>query len=295
MDTEAIIIAGGECDTNLLRLIEHCSKQGVPVIPLLFGETKSPSFKWDIQEQTLELNGQTLRPYSIFTRFDIFNQMRDGRSESNARATAWYSAIMGYCLAMPTVKCLNSKASNLVGNKPAILTLAKQHGLQVPRTWVSNNSDFIGGLQPTGAYIAKPVEGGDYCRTLDSAIGETHSKKQTFAKPAIVQQVLIQPEVRIYRIGDQSMAFNMKSDSLDYRVAQDAEVTVAHEDFKEETQALFSLMDSLQMNFGAADFKTDQATGKLSFLEVNSSPMFAHFDYVAGGQLSAMILNFLKP
>jgi hypothetical protein len=47
------------------------------------------------------------------------------------------------------------------------------------------------------------------------------------------------------------------------------------------------------MDFGAADFKTDPDTRQLLFLELNSSPMFARFDQVSGGQLCAAIIHEL--
>jgi len=53
------------------------------------------------------------------------------------------------------------------------------------------------------------------------------------------------------------------------------------------------LMTVLGLDFGAADFKTDPADRALVFLELNTSPMFARFDYTAGGQLTAAILEEL--
>ncbi len=48
-------------------------------------------------------------------------------------------------------------------------------------------------------------------------------------------------------------------------------------------------MAELQMDYGAADFKTDPETGELVFLELNSSPMFARFDLEINGQLSRAV------
>ena len=56
---------------------------------------------------------------------------------------------------------------------------------------------------------------------------------------------------------------------------------------------LRKLMSWLGTDFGAADFKTDPDTGQLLFLELNSSPMFARFDQVSGGQLCAAIIHEL--
>ena len=52
-------------------------------------------------------------------------------------------------------------------------------------------------------------------------------------------------------------------------------------------------MSALHMDFGAADFKTDPESGALTFLELNTSPMFARFDDIAGGRLSDAIVERL--
>jgi D-alanine-D-alanine ligase-like ATP-grasp enzyme len=52
-------------------------------------------------------------------------------------------------------------------------------------------------------------------------------------------------------------------------------------------------MKKLQMDFGAADFKTDPETGRLTFLELNTSPMFARFDYDSQGQLCRAMVRAL--
>ena len=100
------------------------------------------------------------------------------------------------------------------------------------------------------------------------------------------------PEVRIYVIARQAFAFEMRSDSLDYRVKQDVEV-VPLGLVPPEVDQLRQLMDYLGMDFGAADFKTDPATGALVFLELNSSPMFARFSDASSGQLASAILDGL--
>ena len=53
-------------------------------------------------------------------------------------------------------------------------------------------------------------------------------------------------------------------------------------------------MDALNLDFGAADFKTSPDTGRYLFLEVNSSPMFAAFDAVSDGAVSKAILDWMS-
>ena len=61
----------------------------------------------------------------------------------------------------------------------------------------------------------------------------------------------------------------------------------------EEVAGLRRLMAEFRMDYGAADFKTDPATGKLVFLELKSSPMFARFDLETNGLLSTAIVETL--
>jgi len=58
-------------------------------------------------------------------------------------------------------------------------------------------------------------------------------------------------------------------------------------------EGLRRLTDEMGLDFWAADFKIPRASGNPVFLEVNSNPMFSAFDSVAGGAISAAILNYL--
>jgi hypothetical protein len=151
-------------------------------------------------------------------------------------------------------------------------------------------------LQPTNRPYCwrqgKPVAGGDYCYSLAEALEKAEVRDGLTAVPAIVQQRLVAPEKRIYVIGASSFAFEVRSNSLDYRVKQDAELILLPE-VPLELANLRKLMSILGLNFGAADFKTDPETGDLVFLELNTSPMFARFDEAAGGQLCAAMVREL--
>jgi glutathione synthase/RimK-type ligase-like ATP-grasp enzyme len=140
--------------------------------------------------------------------------------------------------------------------------------------------------------IAKPVAGGDYCYSLAEALAKTDLRRGLAASPAIVQQRLAPPEVRIYVIGQSAFAFEVRSNSLDYRVNQDAEVILLPQ-VPPELSQLQQLMSQLGLDFGAADFKTDPDTGHLVFLELNTSPMFARFDHASQGQVCEAMLKEL--
>jgi hypothetical protein len=98
-------------------------------------------------------------------------------------------------------------------NKPQQLAFAKQFGLSIPRTIVSNDFKAISSLQTEAtAYvtsstmattatsddirnaarcIVKPINGGGYCQPLDLVMSKVGVKNGVTASPAICQFVCL--------------------------------------------------------------------------------------------------------
>jgi glutathione synthase/RimK-type ligase-like ATP-grasp enzyme len=224
-------------------------------------------------------------------RYDVFTHMADGDPESARRASAWYAAVAGWLHVHPEVRILNRgfRGNN---NKAYVLHLARQVGLEIPVTRISNDLDALEAWAGERPLAAKPVQGGSHCREMADMLAVA---RETVAAPFIAQNRLVQPEIRLYRIGSRFIAFDMRSEVLDYRTTNATQVVPRplHEVPRELCDGLGRLMDLLEMDYGAADFKTDPDTGRLLFLELNSSPMFFGFDLVSGGAVSDAILAVL--
>jgi len=153
---------------------------------------------------------------------------------------------------------------------------------------ISNNIDTVCEIIPNDK-IVKPINGGGYCRDFSEIISktQTHENKIT-SQPAICQEKLIQPELRIYGIRKIFFCFWVLSESLDYRENQDCELKyVPNEEIDENIFiGLALVMSHFGLNFCAADFKTNPEDGKLLFLEINSSPMFVVQDKTSEGKLT---------
>ena len=292
--TKCILLAGGQEDPNILCLLDAAKRNSVEHRALLVGEDIQPAFSWDIQSDRLLLDREPIELEGLFLRYDVFAALKDGRAASQLRAQRWYTAALAYAVAHDSVRMLNRSSSPYIGNKPATLLLASQSGLRIPRSLISNDLEAIRQMGDQQGLIAKPIDGGDLCRHLSDVMRDLPQKDGRTASPAIVQSRLSQPEVRIYRIKDCLIAFNMQTESLDYREKQDVRVSLLPSAPGEEAEGLVRLMDSMGLDFGAADFKTDPETGRLCFLEVNSSPMFSHFNYASGDRLANMILSALR-
>jgi glutathione synthase/RimK-type ligase-like ATP-grasp enzyme len=222
-------------------------------------------------------------------RQDVFAALDDPRPAVSRRAQGWHTVFEAWLLSNTDVRRFNADMSPVALNKPAALLRARHHGLRIPPTWVSNDVARLRARLSAPA-IAKPVSGGGLCQTLADALENVDVAFS--AMPALIQPRLVAPEYRVFIVGEQTHAFRVDSPSLDYRAEQDAEVEVAPVP-RQPAQALRALMRELRMDFGAADFKTDPATGDLIFLELNTSPMFARFNHACGGALTESMVKHL--
>ncbi|HEX8691864.1 MAG TPA: hypothetical protein VF746_05565 [Longimicrobium sp.] len=289
-----LLVAGGETDPNLLSLLRRARERALPVLPVLAGPQTTPALTWDVQADTLVLDGREVRPAAGFMRYDVFHAMADRRAAVGFRAQAWHTALQGWLLAHDDVRVMNRGYAGQT-NKPFMLRAAAACGLRIPRTLITNHLDALERVEGAAEMIAKPVAGGGYTQLIRDLLAKTPRRDGRSAAPAIVQQRLVVPEVRIYGIGGRFLPFTVISDRLDYR-ADDA-TRVEPRDLESIDPGLIAglgrLMGRLAMEYGAADFKTDPDTGELVFLEINSGPMFAAFDRASGHAVSDAILDYL--
>lgn len=289
-----LLIAGGLPDPNLHALAEAAAASGRPWVDLRVPAGASPPFHWDL-DAALRPEGPSTPPWGdapwptgAFLRQDVFAAMDDPRPEVSQRALGWFATVQGWLLAHPEVRLFNRDIAAVAFHKPAALGRARAAGLRTPPTWVSND---MSRLRPRMAdpVIAKPVAGGGLCQTLADALEDVTAPFSPM--PALVQPQLVAPEIRLFVVGREHLAFEVRSPSLDYRALQDAQLEQVP--VPPEVQALRALMADFRMDFGAADFKTEPATGKLVFLELNTSPMFARFDQASGGALCRAMVEHL--
>lgn len=294
-DTDRLVlIAGGESDPNVLSLLRRSRERELPVLEFLAGPTRTPALTWDVQADTLLLDGREVRSGAGFMRYDVFHAMADKRAAVSFRAQAWYTTLHGWMLAHDDVRMMNRGYAGQV-NKPYMLRVAAGSGLRIPRTLITNELDALEGMEGAQDMIAKPVPGGGYTQMVGELLRTTERRDGKAAAPAFVQQRLIAPEVRIYGVGGRFIPFHVISDQLDYRADDETRVEPLPLESIDPAliAALARLMDRLGMEYGAADFKTDAETGELVFLEINSGPMFVAFDRSSGYAVSDAILDYL--
>jgi hypothetical protein len=285
-----LLVAGGTADPNLATLLQRAMERGLRAYTVLAGDGDEPRVTWEMDEDRLVIDGEVVAPTAAFLRHDVFGPRVRGGGAASKRALAWSSTITGWLRVHPEVRIAN-RGLGRENSKPHVLRVARGVGLEVPFTRVTNDRRALERLAREGAWIAKPVAGGDFCRELGVVLGEAEAP----LPPLLVQPRLEQPEVRVYGVGARRIAFGMRSDALDYRTRTDTRVEpLALEEVPPGiVDGLGRLMAELRMDYAAADFKTDPRTGRLLFLEINSSPMFAAFDRVSGGAVGGAIVDLL--
>ena len=285
-----LLLAGGDTDPQMVRLLKRAALHGIPVQCLLTGQSGSPRMHWDIRENCLREDGEEVVVSAAFIRQDVFAYLKSNDPQDNALAREWFVTVSGWLLSTPDIVVCNRRFLACGGvNKPHVLRLALELGFNVADTYISNDIPAMAELHDSGEWVVKPVTGGAYCTALEQHEGQGNN---ILSYPQTVQRRLDQPEMRIFRIGQQWFAFRVVSDALDYRSSAATRMVVVDPP-GDLVEKLGYLSDHLGLTFAAADFKTDARSGELQFLEINTNPMFAGFDQVAAGALSDALLHYL--
>jgi hypothetical protein len=288
-----IFVAGGQLDVNIGTFLRRVLRRRLDFVDLLVGPELHPVIAYNLQTGILQLNGRVLQPRASFIRHDVFLQQSSSDRIAAPSALNWFYALKGWELGNPDVAAFNRQSVSRENAKIYNLLIAKQIGLRIPETVVTNDFTDVERILP-GSLIQKPVAGGELTTTYESFLKSLENTSPLNRYPRFIQPRLSRPELRVYRVGDSLLSFSLSSDDVDYREHQ--RVTLAQVPTPHSiAEKLTTLCDTVELDFAAADFMRDETTGEWCFLEVNSQPMFAAFDDVCDGQLcDAMIDHLLK-
>src|SRR5947209_3674793 len=99
-----ILVAGGQLDFNIGRLLGRMLQRRVPFVDVLVGPKLVPSITLDLANDELRLNGAPIHPTACFMRHDVFLQMSGKSRHAQAAALNWYNMIKGWELARPEMR-----------------------------------------------------------------------------------------------------------------------------------------------------------------------------------------------
>lgn len=285
-----LLVAGGDNDPHLTRLIKAAGNRGWRVTAALTGQSGAPRLQWHLPEGRLLIDDIAIEPTAAFVREDVFHSDLGRDRDQAHKASVWYETIRGWLAAHPNIRWL-SRASFGMGGKPSKLKnlkLAIESGFEIPHTIISNDADVLNDAARQGSWIHKPVMGGAHTQPFDGI----ESRSGVLAYPMKIQERLEPPEVRLFKVGAQHFAFNMVSDQLDYRTDSQTQIVETEVD-PQLADSIDRLTAKLGLDFAAADLKSSASRQRLLFMEVNSNPMFAGFDQASRFGLCNAMLDWL--
>lgn len=285
-----LLVAGGQLDPNIGRLLRRLLHRRVPFHDLLIGPELCPTISFEIESDGLYINDHLLKPSAGFVRHDVFLQQEANDAFASATALNWYHAVRGWLLMSDQVRSFNRNSEGSEHNKIRNLSAAIRTGFSIPVTRITNQFDGL--ASGDSDFIQKPVAGGELTTTVAAFTEKRRALPALGRYPRFIQERLIRPELRIYRIGDAVLGFHLSSEDVDYREHQRVALKTA--DVSSELAEKFvALCDQIGLQFAAGDFMKDPVNGDYRFLEINSQPMFAAFDIASDGKLCDAIIDYL--
>jgi hypothetical protein len=279
-----LLVAGGQDDHNIGRLLRRVLARKIPFVDILNGPALRPDVTYDMGSRILSVNGRPIRPSGVFIRHNVFLSRYKNAEEGQAEAINWFYFIRGWANSDPAVRCFNRGSAGGENNKVENLVAAQAAGLRVPDTRIQCRPP-----PPSRAkLIRKPVAGGELTRELNGRRANGASKSW---RPFFYQPKLRRPELRVFVIGARLLACALSSDNVDYR--NDKKVALKPAEVpKDVARGLLKLCRMLGLDFAAADLMLDR-DGRYRFLEINTQPMFVAFDIVLDGAICDAIIDHL--
>lgn len=278
------LLFGGEKDFNIKIISKQLHELNIDHKSIIIQESKIPELYWDMNSDLLYIDRKPIKATSIFLRDDVFQSVTSNTEVSHS----WHTTLRSWALIHDNISMFNKEYIGM--NKAYNLSIAKSIGFEIPRTIITNQIQRISKALGD-RYIIKPISGGKYTVVLNEYSSTTTITKKNHECVSFIQNKLIQPEMRIFGIGNSFFGFWIKSNLLDYRVDKTTQI-IPCDAPKHLSNKLLTLMKKLKLNFAAADFKTCPVTKQLVFLEINSGPMFGRFDYESSGKLSSAMIQW---
>jgi glutathione synthase/RimK-type ligase-like ATP-grasp enzyme len=177
--------------------------------------------------------------------------------------------------------------------KPLQLNLAKQLGVTIPATLISNDPQQI--TEFTHAYnkiIFKPVYGGSHTQFVTKFHLEWKRLKLVLSvSPVTLQEYIPGTNIRSYVIGESVYSAEIRTDAIDFREDLQAKIIPLElpETIQQQCRAIAS---AFNLEWTAIDWRR-KSTGEYVFLEANPSPMFLYFEQQTGFPITQKLIELL--
>ncbi len=173
------------------------------------------------------------------------------------------------------------------------LHVLSQAGLRIPQTLISNDPDAVRAFcadHPEGV-IFKPVAGGAHTQQVKPEDLTDERLKDLIHSPVQFQEMIDGVDIRVYLVGDQLFAAEIRAGTLDFRDNPEAQIvpTDLPAEIQEQCRVLAKLF---HYRFTGIDLRRTPV-GEFVFIEGNPSPMFVHFERSTGFPITDAIISLL--
>ena len=195
---------------------------------------------------------------------------------------------LGYALGESVINSLH--AQTRADSKPYQLNLARQMGLLVPETRITNNPDELESALSEGSWVVKPLRSPDWklveTRLLDASYCDFVD--HLHYGPVILQRAILGGrDIRATVVGEQIFCAcldpNTRLDHVDSRLDFTSPWIDTTIPSALEAQ-LVQFVAELGLQYGAIDLKED-ADGQLYFLEINPTGQFLFAEVDSGASI----------
>lgn len=175
--------------------------------------------------------------------------------------------------------------------KPFQLSILEQAGLPVPATLWTNDPGKVRDFAAQHRTIYKPVAGGAATKELHPEDLTDERLRALSGAPVTFQQLLTGDNYRVYCLdGGVVACFRITSEAIDFR--QNEELVEETELPGDVLEQCLKAAEVVGLRWTGMDLR-DDGTGRLRFLELNSSPMFLGFDARAGTNVLGALVDAL--
>jgi glutathione synthase/RimK-type ligase-like ATP-grasp enzyme len=177
--------------------------------------------------------------------------------------------------------------------KPLQLRKVKEIGVEIPATLISNDAEqVIEFCQSQSSTIFKPVYGGTHTQLVtDFHLDPERLRLALRLSRVTIQEYIPGTNIRSYVIGNCVYSAEIRSNSIDFRADEDAEL-IPVELPESVRQQCSAITQALMLKWTAIDWRITPQ-GKYVFLEANPSPMFLHFEHQTGFPITQNLVKLL--
>lgn len=297
-----ILILGNASDAHAAHLEQTLKQASIPVFywdTHLFPTQLQISWQPDMQQGYLTLPGtQRLELQAIQSVFwrsfsGVFVPSFNDPAQHQIALRDAMSTLRSFMQACPTHWVNSWQAYEFHQTKPLQLAKAKQLGVKIPATLISNDPEQVMAFACSyEKVIFKPVFGGAHTQFVTPVHLEPERLQIALRlAPATIQEYIPGTNIRSYVIGNAIYAAEIRSTALDFREDSDAQLLPITLSNSIQQQCL-AIAKAFSLEWTAIDWRVTP-DGDYVFLEANPSPMFLHFERQTGFPITQQLVKLL--